>query len=142
MIARREGIGACSAGHPPRRHGLGRLEDIAVHVKAGAAGYTPAAQGHGPGLRHLGPRGCHLRATFYKPELSGMIPPDQIAGKAELFLEFESRLTVFDTLVLSASTGIFYLWTSSGGDGPGDGWMPAKKRSRKAPWLSPTSSAD
>ena len=29
-----------------------------------------------------------------------MIPPEQIEGKAELFLEFEDRLTIFDTLVL------------------------------------------
>ncbi|RPJ75775.1 MAG: aldehyde:ferredoxin oxidoreductase, partial [Desulfobacteraceae bacterium] len=53
---------------------------------------------------------CHRRATFYKPELAGMIPPDQIAGKAELFLEFESRLTVFDLLVLCRFYRDFYLW--------------------------------
>jgi aldehyde:ferredoxin oxidoreductase len=53
---------------------------------------------------------CHLRATFYKPELAGMIPPEQIEGKAELFLEFEDRLTIFDTLVLCRFYRDFYLW--------------------------------
>jgi len=43
---------------------------------------------------------CHLRATFYKPELARMIDPYQTKGKAELFVEFEDRLTIFDTLIL------------------------------------------
>jgi aldehyde:ferredoxin oxidoreductase len=53
---------------------------------------------------------CHLRATFYKPELSGMIPPEQIENKAQLFLEFETRLTFFDMLVLCRFYRDFYLW--------------------------------
>jgi aldehyde:ferredoxin oxidoreductase len=39
-----------------------------------------------------------------------MIPPEQIEGKAELFLEFEDRLTIFDTLVLCRFYRDFYLW--------------------------------
>ena len=39
-----------------------------------------------------------------------MIPPDQVEGKAELFLEFEDRLTIFDTLVLCRFYRDFYLW--------------------------------
>jgi len=79
------------------------------------AGYDPRPL-KGMGLAYgTSDRGaCHLRATFYKPELSGMIPPDQIAGKAELFLEFESRLTVFDTLVLCRFYRDFYLWDKLG----------------------------
>jgi aldehyde:ferredoxin oxidoreductase len=75
------------------------------------AGYDPRPL-KGMGLAYgTSDRGaCHLRATFYKPELSGMIPPDQITGKAELFLEFESRLTVFDLLVLCRFYRDFYLW--------------------------------
>jgi len=47
------------------------------------------------------PRGaCHLRTTFYKPELTGMIDPSQIEGKAELFIDYEDRMTIFDTLIL------------------------------------------
>jgi aldehyde:ferredoxin oxidoreductase len=52
---------------------------------------------------------CHLRATFYKSELSGMISPEQIAGKAELFIEFEDRLTIFDILILCRFYRDFYV---------------------------------
>jgi aldehyde:ferredoxin oxidoreductase len=31
---------------------------------------------------------CHLRATFYKPELAGMIEPGQIENKASMLLDF------------------------------------------------------
>ena len=51
-----------------------------------------------------------MRATFYKPEISGMIPPEQIEGKAELFLDFEDRLTLFDTLILCRFYRDFYDW--------------------------------
>ncbi len=112
MIARREGIGDVLAEgirHAARAWGL---EEIAVHVKGlEPAGYDPRPL-KGMGLAYgTSDRGaCHLRATFYKPELSGMIPPDQIEGKAELFLEFESRLTVFDMLVLCRFYRDFYQW--------------------------------
>lgn len=43
---------------------------------------------------------CHLRATFYKAELAGMIPSDQMEGKAKLFLEFEDRFNIHDSLIL------------------------------------------
>ena len=43
---------------------------------------------------------CHLRATFYKPELSGQIDRLKSEGKAKLFLEYEDRLTICDTLIL------------------------------------------
>ena len=116
MIARREGIGDVLAEgirHAAKAWGL---EDIAVHVKGmEPAGYDPRPL-KGMGLAYgTSDRGaCHLRATFYKPELSGMIPPDQIEGKAELFLEFESRLTIFDTLVLCRFYRDFYVWDKLG----------------------------
>jgi aldehyde:ferredoxin oxidoreductase len=53
---------------------------------------------------------CHLRATFYKPELSGMIEPDAIEGKAAMFLDFEDRLTLFDTLILCRFYRDLYDW--------------------------------
>ena len=112
MIARREGIGdVLSQGirHAAKEWGL---EHIAVHVKGmEPAGYDPRPL-KGMGLAYgTSDRGaCHLRATFYKPELSGMIPPEQIEGKAEMFLEFESRLTVFDMLVLCRFYRDFYMW--------------------------------
>ena len=43
---------------------------------------------------------CHLRATFYKSELSGQIDPDQIKGKAKLFVDYEDKMTLFDALIL------------------------------------------
>jgi aldehyde:ferredoxin oxidoreductase len=48
--------------------------------------------------------------TFYKPELAGMIDPEQIEGKAELFLDFEDRCTLFDTLILCRFYRDFYPW--------------------------------
>jgi len=111
-IARREGIGDVLAeGIRHAAHEWG-LEDIVVHVKGlEPAGYDPRAL-KGMGLAYaVSDRGaCHLRATFYKPELAGMIPPEQIQGKAEMFLDFEDRLAIFDTLVLCRFYRDFYLW--------------------------------
>lgn len=57
------------------------------------------------------PRGaCHLRTTFYKPELSGLIPPEQIEGKAEIFIDYEDRLNIFDTLTLCHFYRDLYSW--------------------------------
>jgi len=92
------------------------LEDIAVHVKGlEPAGYDPRAL-KGMGLAYAtSDRGaCHLRATFYKPELSGMINPRQIDGKAELFVDFEDRLTLFDTLILCRFYRDLYTWETLG----------------------------
>lgn len=111
-IARREGVGAVLAEGIRHAARVWGLQDIAVHVKGlEPAGYDPRPL-KGMGLAYgTSDRGaCHLRATFYKPELSGMIPPDQIDGKAELFLDFESRLTIFDTLILCRFYRDFYPW--------------------------------
>jgi len=112
MIGRREGIGDVLAEGIRHAAKTWALEDIAVHVKGmEPAGYDPRPL-KGMGLAYgTSDRGaCHLRATFYKPELSCLIPPEQIRGKAELFLDFESRLTVFDMLVLCRFYRDFYLW--------------------------------
>jgi aldehyde:ferredoxin oxidoreductase len=111
-IAGREDIGDVLAQGIKHAAKEWDLEDIAVHVKGmEPAGYDPRKL-KGMGLAYAtSDRGaCHLRATFYKPELAGMIPPEQIEGKAELFLEFEDRLTIFDTLVLCRFYRDFYLW--------------------------------
>jgi aldehyde:ferredoxin oxidoreductase len=111
-IAGREGIGEVLSQGIKHAAQEWDLEDIAVHVKGmEPAGYDPRAL-KGMGLAYAtSDRGaCHLRATFYKPELAGMIPPEQIEGKAELFLEFEDRLTIFDTLVLCRFYRDFYQW--------------------------------
>lgn len=116
MMSRREGIGDILAEgirHAAKEWGL---EDIAVHVKGmEPAGYDPRVL-KGMGLAYAtSDRGaCHLRATFYKPELVGMIAPDQIDGKAALFIEFEDRLTIFDTLVLCRFYRDLYMWDRLG----------------------------
>jgi len=88
------------------------LEDIAVHVKGmEPAGYEPRVlKGMGLAFATSDRGACHLRATFYKPELSGMIAPDQIEGKAELFVDFEDRLTIFDALILCRFYRDLYQW--------------------------------
>ena len=88
------------------------MEDQAIHVKGlEPAGYDPRLL-KGMGLAYgTSDRGaCHLRATFYKPELSGMIDPDQIQGKAAMFAEWEDRLTIFDSLILCRFYRDLYQW--------------------------------
>jgi aldehyde:ferredoxin oxidoreductase len=53
---------------------------------------------------------CHLRATFYKAELSGIADPEKIDGKAKMFTEWEDRLTIFDTLILCRFYRDLYQW--------------------------------
>ena len=112
MMSARKGIGDLLAdGIIPASRAWG-LEDIAVHVKGlEPAGYDPRAL-KGMGLTFgTSPRGaCHLRTTFYKPELSGLIPPDQIMDKAEMLIEYEDRLNIFDTLVLCRFYRDLYTW--------------------------------
>jgi aldehyde:ferredoxin oxidoreductase len=88
------------------------LEDIAIHVKGmEPAGYDPRVlKGVGLGYATSDRGACHLRATFYKPELTKMIEPDQLEGKAELFIDFEDRLTLFDTLILCRFYRDMYPW--------------------------------
>ena len=115
-IARREGIGdLLSQGIKIVAREWG-LEHIAVHAKGmEPAGYDPRVL-KGMGLAYAtSDRGaCHLRATFYKPELAGMIDPDQIKDKAKLFLDFEDRLTLFDTLILCRFYRDIYTWERLG----------------------------
>jgi len=102
MIAYREGIGNIFAeGVRFASKELG-LEDIAIHVKGlEPPGYDPRSL-KGMGLSFgISDRGaCHLRTTFYKPELAGIINPKAIKGKAKLLIEYENRLTLFDTIIL------------------------------------------
>ncbi|WP_027184346.1 aldehyde ferredoxin oxidoreductase family protein [Desulfovibrio inopinatus] len=111
-IAARTGTGALLAdGIVPAAKTLG-LEDLAVHVKGlEPPGYDPRAL-KGMGLAYaVSCRGaCHLRSTFYKPELAGMIAPDAIEGKAKLFTDFEDRLTLFDTFILCRFYRDLYSW--------------------------------
>lgn len=78
------------------------LEDQVVHVKGlEPAGYDPRVL-KGMALAYAtSPRGaCHLRTTFYKPELSRLSPPEQMEGKAQMLIDYEDRLSVMDALIL------------------------------------------
>jgi len=111
-IGAREGLGDLLAdGIIPTSKELG-LEDLAIHVKGlEPAGYDPRAL-KGMGLTFgTAPRGaCHLRTTFYKPELSGMIPPEQVKDKAAMVVDYEDRLNIFDTLTLCRFYRDLYSW--------------------------------
>lgn len=114
--ARREGIGGLIADGIKSAGAELDMADQTVHVKGlEPAGYDPRTL-KGMGLAYaVSPRGaCHLRSTFYKPELAGMIDPDQIEGKAELFIDFEDRCTLFDTLILCRFYRDFYQWEALG----------------------------
>jgi aldehyde:ferredoxin oxidoreductase len=111
-MARRRGTGGILARGIKAAAKEWGMEDQAIHVKGlEPAGYDPRVL-KGMGLAYgTSDRGaCHLRATFYKPELTGMIDPDQIKGKAELFIEWENRLTLFDTLILCRFYRDLYQW--------------------------------
>jgi len=111
-IAYRRGLGQILARgikHAAEEFGL---SDQAIHVKGlEPAGYDPRVL-KGMGLAYgTSDRGaCHLRTTFYKPELSKMIDPDQVEGKAEMLVEWEDRLTIFDALVLCRFYRDLYQW--------------------------------
>jgi aldehyde:ferredoxin oxidoreductase len=112
QIAAKEGIGAILAeGIRPAAKAWG-LEEIAVHVKGlEPAGYDPRVlKGMGLGYAISDRGACHLRATFYKPELAGLIKPEQIEGKAELFVDYEHRLVLFDSLILCRFFRDIYGW--------------------------------
>ncbi|MFP4108330.1 MAG: aldehyde ferredoxin oxidoreductase family protein [Desulfonatronovibrio sp.] len=106
------GLGAVLAGgilSAGRKLGL---EDLVVEVKGmEPAGYDPRVL-KGMGLSYaVSDRGaCHLRTTFYKPELAGMIDPAVTKDKAEMVVDFENRLTIFDCLILCRFFRDLYTW--------------------------------
>jgi len=111
-IVRREGIGAILADgirHAAEEWGL---EDLAIQVKGlEPAGYEPRVlKGMGLAFATSDRGACHLRSTAYKAELSGMIPPEQVKGKAEVVLDFEDRHTLFDALILCRFFRDMYPW--------------------------------
>jgi aldehyde:ferredoxin oxidoreductase len=111
-IAARKGIGDILANGIVTVAREWGMEDQAIHVKGmEPAGYDPRVL-KGMGLAYgTSPRGaCHLRSTFYKPELSGMIDPDTVNEKAKMFTEWEDRLTIFDTLILCRFYRDLYQW--------------------------------
>ena len=77
------------------------LEGVAVHVKGmEPAGYDPRClKGMGLAFVTTARGACHLRGTFYKAELAGFIDPQTTEGKAAMYVDWEDRLCVMDTLI-------------------------------------------
>ncbi|MBU1739987.1 MAG: aldehyde ferredoxin oxidoreductase C-terminal domain-containing protein, partial [Proteobacteria bacterium] len=111
-IAYRRGVGDVLAGGIKTAAPAWGMADQAIHVKGlEPAGYDPRVL-KGMGLAYgTSDRGaCHLRATFYRPELVGLVDPEQIEGKAAVFAEWEDRLTFFDCLILCRFYRDLYQW--------------------------------
>lgn len=112
MIAYREGLGNLLAeGVRFAAKELG-FEEMSIQVK----GLEPPSfdprylKGMGLGFAVSDRGACHLRTTFYKPELAGLIDPDKIEGKAAMLLEYEDRLTIYDSLILCRFFRDLYFW--------------------------------
>jgi aldehyde:ferredoxin oxidoreductase len=101
-IAYRRGVGRVLSEGVRYAAATWGMEEKAIHVKGlEPPGFDPRVL-KGMGLAYAtSDRGaCHLRATFYKSELSGQIDPDQVKGKAKLFVDYEDKMTLFDALIL------------------------------------------
>jgi aldehyde:ferredoxin oxidoreductase len=112
LIGHGEGIGKLlGSGIKQVAAELG-LEDLAVHVKGlEPAGFDPRVlKGMGLSYATAARGACHLRGTFYKAELSGEIPKDQIEGKAHHHIDYEDRAAIFDTLILCRFFRDFIKW--------------------------------
>lgn len=113
QIAHREGAGAVLADGIRQACREWSLPDgMAVHVKGlEPPGYDPRVL-KGMGLSYAtSTRGaCHLKALFYKPELVNVISPEVVAGKAGLFVEYENKVTIFDSLILCVFYRDLFSW--------------------------------
>jgi aldehyde:ferredoxin oxidoreductase len=101
-IAYQKGVGKILSEGVRHASEVWGMEKEAIHVKGlEPAGFDPRVL-KGMGLAYAtSDRGaCHLRATFYKSELSGKSDPAKVKGKARLFVDFEDKMTLFDALIL------------------------------------------
>ena len=112
LIAHRQGVGDLLARGIKEAARILGLEDIAVHVKGlEPAGFDPRVlKGMGLSYATAARGACHLRGTFYKAELSGQMPKEQIEGKARLHVDYEDRAAIFDSLVLCRFYRDLILW--------------------------------
>jgi aldehyde:ferredoxin oxidoreductase len=112
LIAANEGVGRIFANGIKEASKILGLEDLAIHVKGlEPAGFDPRVL-KGMALSYAtSARGaCHLRGTFYKAELSGLVDRDMIQGKAALQIDYEDRAALFDCLILCRFFRDFILW--------------------------------
>lgn len=116
MIAYREGIGNLLAEGVRFAAKELDFEEMSIQVK----GLEPPSfdprylKGMGLGFAVSDRGACHLRTTFYKPELAGLIPPDKIEGKAAMLLDYEDRLAIYDTLILCRFFRDLFFWDELG----------------------------
>lgn len=111
MIAYREGIGNILAEGVRYATIELELEDISTQVKGLEPSFDPRyLKGVGLGFAVSDRGACHLRATFYKQELAGLIPPEKIEGKASMLLEYVDRLTIYDTIILCKFFRDLFFW--------------------------------
>ena len=100
-MAAKRGLGAVLAeGVKRASHKLG-VSGLAVHVKGlDLPGYDPRLL-KGMSLAYgTSSRGaCHLRATYYVAELTGKSPDDP-RDKVRDFIDYEDRLTLFDSIIM------------------------------------------
>lgn len=112
MTSHKKGVGEIFAKGVKEAAEKLDMEDIAIHVKGlEPAGFDPRVlKGMGLSYATAARGACHLRGTFYKAEVSGEIDKNQIAGKAQLLIDYEDRATIFDSLVLCRFFRDFILW--------------------------------
>ena len=112
LIAEGRGVGALLGQGIKRAAAELGLEDLAVHVKGlEPAGFEPRVL-KGMALSYAtSARGaCHLRGTFYKAELAGLVDKTAVAGKAAHVIDYEDRAALFDSLILCRFFRDFILW--------------------------------
>lgn len=111
-IAKRKGVGADLADGTAKAARRWGLEAIAVHAKGlEPPGYDPRVLKGSALAFAVSDRGaCHLRATFHNLELSGLLDPEAVDGKAAPLIEHENRLTIMDTFILCRFFRTFYPW--------------------------------
>lgn len=88
------------------------MSNEAIHVKGmEPAGYDPRSL-RGMALAYAtSPRGaCHLRTTFYKPILAGMVKDKDARGTVEVFVDFEDRMFLYDCLIMCRFYRDFMTW--------------------------------
>jgi aldehyde:ferredoxin oxidoreductase len=102
-MCRREGeAGALFAdGILAVEEGIPELKGVAVHCKGmEPAGYDPrVSKGMALGYITAARGACHLRATIMKAEFTGLSPIDAVEGKAALYVDWEDRMAVMDSLI-------------------------------------------
>lgn len=111
-IAFRNGIGEILAEGILKASEILGLSELAIHIKGmEPAGYDPRVL-KGMALAYAtSPRGaCHLRSTFYKAELMGLFNPDDLESMVEVFVDWEDRLTLMDSMIFCRFYRDLYPW--------------------------------